>query len=180
MSSPLIHILEHTVRCVCGGEDTLVGRNSGCYGERRRKKLDWSDIKRKWQSLNMHSIMLLTKCFIQYFFVKWGNVLKWKVLMSLKACGEGGRPHLHIRSEPSQPAGDSRTVPQPAPHPGLSSGMESCGKEGSVVPRHAPYYHCNTHTHNRTHAQLKCCYTVKEFNRKKLTSLWTIKFIILF
>lgn len=21
--------------------------------------------------------MLLTKCFIQYFFVKWGNVLKW-------------------------------------------------------------------------------------------------------
>lgn len=38
-NSPLIHILEHTVRCVCGGEDAFVCRDSGCCGE----------IKERWK-----------------------------------------------------------------------------------------------------------------------------------
>lgn len=33
--SPLIHILEHAARCVCGGEDALVCWNSGCCQEDR-------------------------------------------------------------------------------------------------------------------------------------------------
>jgi len=35
---PLIHILEHTVRCVCGGEDALVSGDSGCCGEKEHEE----------------------------------------------------------------------------------------------------------------------------------------------
>lgn len=66
-------------------------------------------------------------------------------LVEAHECGR--RPHLRIQSAPSQPAGGSRTVPQPIQHPGLSSSKESYGKGSTEDPLHALYRHCNTHKH---------------------------------
>lgn len=72
-------------------------------------------------------------------------VVKETLEMCVNLCECSHRPHLRNQSALSLPAGGSRTAPQPAQHPGLSSGRESYGKGSTADPLHAPFHHYNTH-----------------------------------
>ena len=49
---PLIHILKHTTRSVCGGEDAFVCWNSGCFKEERRIESIKSNTEQKKKDFN--------------------------------------------------------------------------------------------------------------------------------
>lgn len=116
-TSPLIYVLEYTVRGVCCGEDPLVCGDSGC-----------------WRHKSKQNAFLLMKGINIKDNVGWKEGGDDDHMCWMTA-------HPHSLSVPSRPAGGSRTGPLHAPSPAPSSGRASCGRGNTGGPPHAPYHH---------------------------------------
>lgn len=53
LSLPLIYVLEHTVGCVCGGEDALIQRDSWCCEKNKSKFINTPHKKNKQMKKNV-------------------------------------------------------------------------------------------------------------------------------
>lgn len=85
---PLIHILEHTVRCMCCGEDALVRRDS------------WSCKQRR---LNINQAT-------NYAFENINPPHQPISSTNFDVTDGGAKHYLHIQNAPSRQAGGSKTV----------------------------------------------------------------------